>query len=66
MKVKEERRKQQEELDRREKAATKIQAWWRGTMVRRCLGPYRKKKGKKGKGDKKGKGNAGDKKGKKK
>lgn len=33
--------------------ATVIQAWWRGTMVRRGLGPYKKiKKGK----DKKGKG----------
>jgi hypothetical protein len=25
--------------------ATKIQAWWRGTMVRRGFGPYKKKKG---------------------
>jgi len=25
--------------------ATKIQAWWRGTMVRKGLGPYKKKKG---------------------
>jgi hypothetical protein len=33
--------------------ATVIQAWWRGTMVRRGLGPY--KRSKKGK-DKKGKG----------
>jgi hypothetical protein len=33
--------------------ATVIQAWWRGTMVRRGLGPY--KKSKKGK-DRKGKG----------
>lgn len=29
--------------------ATRIQAWWRGVMVRRQLGPYKpKKKGKKG------------------
>lgn len=25
----------------REKMATKIQAWWRGIMVRRRLGPYK-------------------------
>ncbi|XP_055847709.1 dynein regulatory complex protein 9 [Episyrphus balteatus] len=32
-------------------SAVKIQAWWRGLMVRRCLGPFRKKtkKNKKGK-----------------
>ncbi|PNF40858.1 hypothetical protein B7P43_G15934 [Cryptotermes secundus] len=36
--------------------ATIIQAWWRGTMVRRGLGPY--KKSKRGK-DKKGKGKGG-------
>ncbi|XP_022919233.2 dynein regulatory complex protein 9-like [Onthophagus taurus] len=36
------------------RAATKIQAWWRGTMCRHGWGPYRKKKGKKnGKSDKK-------------
>ncbi|XP_055903950.1 dynein regulatory complex protein 9 [Eupeodes corollae] len=35
-------------------SAVKIQAWWRGLMVRRCLGPY-KKKTKKGKKGKKGK-----------
>lgn len=35
-------------------AAIKIQSWWRGTMVRKQLGPYRpKKKGKKGKNTKK-------------
>ena len=34
--------------------ATKIQAWWRGTLVRKKLGPYRElKKGKKGKKGKK-------------
>jgi len=27
--------------DLMEKMATKIQAWWRGTMVRRRLGPYK-------------------------
>jgi len=27
--------------DLKEKMATKIQAWWRGTMVRRHLGPYK-------------------------
>lgn len=27
--------------DYREKMAIKIQAWWRGTMVRRRLGPYK-------------------------
>ena len=34
-----------------------MQAWWRGMMVRKCLGPFAKKKGKaKGKGKgKKGK-----------
>ncbi|XP_069686141.1 dynein regulatory complex protein 9-like [Periplaneta americana] len=37
--------------------ATCIQAWWRGTMVRRGLGPYKKtKKGKDKKGKGKGKG----------
>ncbi|PSN47746.1 hypothetical protein C0J52_04617 [Blattella germanica] len=40
--------------------ATKIQAWWRGVMVRRGLGPYRKKK--KGKDKGKGKGKGGKKK----
>lgn len=28
-------------IDLREKMATKIQAWWRGTMVRRRIGPYK-------------------------
>lgn len=40
-----------------------LQAWWKGVMVRKCLGPYAKKK--KGKGKGKGKGKKG-KKGKKK
>ncbi|XP_046989973.1 dynein regulatory complex protein 9 isoform X1 [Schistocerca americana] len=35
--------------------ATRIQAWWRGTMVRRGLGPYRKKKSKGKEKDAKGK-----------
>jgi len=34
--------KEKQELER--KSATKIQAWWRGLMVRKCLGPYKKKK----------------------
>ncbi|XP_013389492.1 IQ domain-containing protein G-like [Lingula anatina] len=43
------RKAQQEEIEL--KNATKLQAWWRGVMVRRGLGPYskKKKKGKKGK-----------------
>ncbi|XP_031627750.1 dynein regulatory complex protein 9 [Contarinia nasturtii] len=50
--------KQLEEIRKMEaskqKAATKIQAWWRGTMVRKQLGPYRpKKKSKKPKAAKK-------------
>lgn len=39
---------QLEEARRLEKlkwdSAVRIQAWWRGTMYRNCLGPYRKKK----------------------
>lgn len=47
------RREAERELEE-QKACTTIQAWWRGIMVRRQLGPYKvKKKGKKGK--KKGK-----------
>lgn len=40
---------QREHEMRQRKCAVNIQAWWRGTMVRKCLGPYRpkKKKGKK-------------------
>lgn len=37
------------EKERQNNAATKIQAWWKGTMVRRGLGKFRKKKEKKGK-----------------
>ncbi|XP_030761708.1 dynein regulatory complex protein 9-like [Sitophilus oryzae] len=44
----------QEEKDRQVQkeydAGLKIQAWWRGVMVRKRLGPYRKKKRGKGKG----------------
>lgn len=41
---------QREHEMKQRQAAVNIQAWWRGTMVRKCLGPYRpkKKKGKKG------------------
>lgn len=53
LKYKNQKRKEEAELLKCEIAATRIQAWWRGVMVRRCLGIYRKKK-KKGK-DKKGK-----------
>ena len=43
-------------MAKRQKAAVKIQAWWRGVMVRRGLGQYRKKKQKSDKkDDKKGK-----------
>lgn len=38
-------------------ASIQLQAWWRGTMVRKGFGEYRKKKG--GKGGKKGKGKKG-------
>jgi len=54
------RREAERELEE-QKACTKIQAWWRGIMVRKQLGPYKvKKKGKKGK--KSGKGKKGGKK----
>lgn len=54
-------RLEQKQLEARRKhearqcqAAIQIQAWWRGTMVRKQLGPYRpKKKGKKNKNEKK-------------
>ncbi|CAL1273787.1 unnamed protein product [Larinioides sclopetarius] len=50
-------KEREKEALRRGMAATLIQALWRGTMVRKHLGPYKiekkKKKGKKGK--KKGK-----------
>lgn len=53
LEVKELRRQEQERQEQRARAAIKIQAWWRGTMVRKCLGPYRKKKKGKGKDKKK-------------
>lgn len=37
------------ELERKNLAATIIQAWWKGTMVRKGFGKFRKKKEKKGK-----------------
>ncbi|XP_075167879.1 dynein regulatory complex protein 9 [Haematobia irritans] len=51
---KEEERRLYEEQMYRVECAVRIQAWWRGTMVRNGLGPFRKKskKGKKGKGKK--------------
>ncbi|CAG9824360.1 unnamed protein product [Phaedon cochleariae] len=40
-------KKEKEDQEKMEcQAATKIQAWWKGVMVRKKLGPYRKKKGK--------------------
>ncbi|XP_046891345.1 dynein regulatory complex protein 9 [Hypomesus transpacificus] len=44
---------EKEQLER--EATTKIQSWWRGTMVRRGLGPYKKGKKPKSKEGKKGK-----------
>jgi IQ domain-containing protein G len=46
------------ETEKRYQAVVKIQSWWKGIMVRRGLGPYRRKKtkakaGKKSKGKKK-------------
>ncbi|XP_038843553.1 dynein regulatory complex protein 9-like [Salvelinus namaycush] len=48
------RRKLEKEHMERD-AATKIQSWWRGTLVRRGLGPYKKGKTPKSKEGKKGK-----------
>ena len=43
-----EHKRLQEEQEKRELEATiKIQAWWKGTMQRNLLGPFRPKKGKK-------------------
>lgn len=54
--LKDQREKAWEEKERRRIAATKIQAWWRGNMVRHKLGPFNpNKKYRKGKKDKKGK-----------
>jgi len=49
---KEKIRRKLEKDQEEEEAAIQIQAWWRGTMVRRCLGQYKAKKKKKGKGGK--------------
>ena len=49
-------RKQAQQAVRDMAAAVKIQAWWRGMLVRHKLGPFagkKKGKGKKGKGKKK-------------
>lgn len=35
------------EAERKYEAIVKIQSWWKGIMVRRGLGPYRRKKSKK-------------------
>lgn len=51
--AKEQARRQAEQELEELKSATKIQSWWRGTMVRKQLGPYGKKKKKKGKKGKK-------------
>jgi len=50
---KEKARRKAEQEEEELNAATKIQSWWRGTMVRKQLGPYSKKKKKKGKKGKK-------------
>lgn len=39
-----EREKQMAFADMQLRSAIKIQAWWRGTMVRKGLGPFKKKK----------------------
>ncbi|CAI9532248.1 unnamed protein product [Staurois parvus] len=61
-KAQEQKKQEQVELS----SAIKIQAWWKGTMVRKGLGPYKKSKSKKGKEKgkkgKKGKGKKGGKK----
>ncbi|XP_075717965.1 dynein regulatory complex protein 9 isoform X1 [Rhinoderma darwinii] len=46
-KEKAQQKKKQEKMELA--SAIQIQAWWRGTMVRKSLGPYVKTKGKKGK-----------------
>ncbi|XP_050309037.1 dynein regulatory complex protein 9-like [Anthonomus grandis grandis] len=46
---KKEQEKLRKEKEKKDKAATKIQAWWRGEMVRKGLGKYKKRKDKKGK-----------------
>lgn len=32
------------EAEKKYEAIVRIQSWWKGIMVRRCLGPYRRKK----------------------
>ncbi|KAM4693292.1 dynein regulatory complex protein 9 [Discoglossus pictus] len=50
------REKQEKEQEKQQlKSTIKLQAWWRGIMVRRGLGPFQNMKGKKGKGKEKGK-----------
>ncbi|KAL1513384.1 hypothetical protein ABEB36_002803 [Hypothenemus hampei] len=44
-----EQEKKRLENERKNKAATKIQAWWRGVMVRKGFGKYKKKKDRKNK-----------------
>lgn len=53
---KERLRKEAERELEEQKACVDIQAWWRGVMVRKQLGPYKPKKKGKGKGKKSGKG----------
>ncbi|XP_043926637.1 dynein regulatory complex protein 9 isoform X3 [Protopterus annectens] len=53
---KEKERQCREQEEQEVKSCIKIQAWWRGTMVRKGIGSYKKpKKGEKGKGKSKGK-----------
>ncbi|GJQ82965.1 putative IQ domain-containing protein G [Trypoxylus dichotomus] len=54
LRFKEKLRKEEEELLNRNIAAIRVQAWWRGVMVRRHLGSYKKQKKRKGKGGQKG------------
>jgi len=65
--IKQKKKEKEERQVLEEQTSVRLQAWWRGTMVRRGLGPWCKeeKKGKKGKkGGKKGGGKKGKKKGK--
>ncbi|KAG9348186.1 hypothetical protein JZ751_001921 [Albula glossodonta] len=52
---KENLRKEREKEENEWASAIKVQSWWRGTMVRRGLGPYKKSKKPKAKESKKGK-----------
>lgn len=40
-------KREEEEKERARRSAIRIQAWWRGVMVRRKLGPYRPQEKKK-------------------